>query len=85
MAGAMLMLLAACRVSGLRELLGPEVLAAGEHLQRLLGSWQVFMGSPGSPSVEQSLKLIADADRLMRHVYSSREQESAMDIARAVR
>lgn len=76
------MLLAACRVADLRELIGPEVLDAGEHLKRLLDSWQVFMGNPGSPSVEQSVKLIADADRLIKQVYSSQEQESAVEIVR---
>jgi transcription factor-like protein len=81
MAGAMLMLLAACRVTDLQALLGPEVLVAGEHLQTLLERWQAFMGNPRSPSVEQSMKLIADADRLIKQVYKSQEHGPAVEIA----
>lgn len=77
----MLMLLAACRVTDLRGLLGPEVLVAGEHLQTLLEGWQAFMGNPRSPSVEQSMKLIADADRLIKQVYRSQDHGPAVEIA----
>ncbi|KAK3329963.1 hypothetical protein B0H66DRAFT_572223 [Apodospora peruviana] len=54
MAGAMLVLLAACRIPSLRKLIGAEVLAAGEHLRQLLEGWQRVLGDPSSPSVDQS-------------------------------
>ncbi|EGY23569.1 C6 zinc finger domain-containing protein [Verticillium dahliae VdLs.17] len=69
MAGAMLVLLAACRVPALRELIGSEILSAGEHLRQLLEGWQEVMGDPASPSVEQSVRIIAEADRFIRQVY----------------
>lgn len=69
MASAMLMLLAACRVRSLCELIGNEALVAGGHLQTLLGSWQMLIGGVPSPSVEQSIWLIADIDRLIKAVY----------------
>ncbi|EEY20357.1 C6 zinc finger domain-containing protein [Verticillium alfalfae VaMs.102] len=69
MAGAMLVLLAACRVPALRELIGSEILSAGEHLRQLLEGWQEVMGEPASPSVEQSVRIIAEADRFIRQVY----------------
>ncbi|KAG7147425.1 multidrug resistance regulator 2 like protein [Verticillium longisporum] len=69
MAGAMLVLLAACRVPALRELIGSEILSAGEHLRQVLEGWQEVMGDPASPSVEQSVRIIAEADRFIRQVY----------------
>ncbi|KAK3393315.1 hypothetical protein B0H63DRAFT_491346 [Podospora didyma] len=69
MAGAMLVLLAACRIPSLRNLIGPEVLAAGDHLRTLLEGWQQVSGDPSSPSVDQSVRIIADADRFIRQVY----------------
>lgn len=69
MAGAMLMLLAACRVRSLCELVGTEVLIAGEHLQTTLSSWRSLMGGVPSPSVEQSLRLMADIHRLIQTTY----------------
>ena len=71
MAAAMLVLLAACKVPVLKDLIGPEVFGAGEHLRQRLQGWQKVMGNPASPSVEQSLRLIADVDQLIQHVYQS--------------
>lgn len=69
MAGAMLVLLAACKIPALRNLIGPEVLAAGDHLRQLLEGWQRVAGDPTAPSVNQSVRIIADADRFIRQVY----------------
>lgn len=68
MAGAMLVLLAACRTPSLKDLIGPEVLAAGDHLRKLLEGWQQVMGGPSSPSVDQSVRIISEADRFIRQV-----------------
>ncbi|KAK0748481.1 hypothetical protein B0T21DRAFT_324209 [Apiosordaria backusii] len=69
MAGAMLVLLAACKIPTLRNLIGPEVLAAGDHLTQLLEGWQEVSGGPSSPSVNQSVRIIKEADRFIRDVY----------------
>lgn len=69
MAGAMLVLLAACRVPSLQSLIGPEVLLAGDHLRQLLEGWQQVCGGPASPSVDQSVRIIGEADRFIREVY----------------
>ncbi|KAK4193176.1 hypothetical protein QBC35DRAFT_98764 [Podospora australis] len=71
MAGAMLVLLAACKIPILRDLIGPEVLTAGDHLRRLLEGWQRISGDPTSPSVDQSVQIICEADRFIRHVYAT--------------
>lgn len=71
MAGAMLVLLAAVRIPSLRDLTGPEVLAAGDHLRRLLEDWQMVLGEPSSPSVDQSVRMIGKADRFIREVYGA--------------
>ena len=73
MAGAMLVLLAACRVPSLRGLIGPEVLKAGDHLKQLLQRWQKVSGGPASPSVDQSVRIIGEADMFIRHVYGAGE------------
>lgn len=69
MAGAMLVLLAACRIPALKDMIVPEVLGAGEHLRQLLQGWQAVMGEPTSPSVDQSIRMIGDADRFIQDVY----------------
>ncbi|KAK4231088.1 lactose permease [Podospora fimiseda] len=71
MAGAMLVLLAACQTPSLRGLIGPEVLSAGDHLKGLLEGWQQLSGGPSSPSVDQSVRIISEADRFIRQVYST--------------
>lgn len=70
----MLVLLAACRIPALRNLIGPEVLNAGAHLVELLEGWQLVSGGPGSPSVDQSVRIIREADKFIREVYASRRQ-----------
>ncbi|KAG5949932.1 hypothetical protein E4U53_005631 [Claviceps sorghi] len=70
MACAMLVLLAACRVPSLRSLLDPDVKLAGGHLKQLLQGWQRTMGSARSPSVEQSIRIIHEADTFIREAYS---------------
>lgn len=73
MAGAMLVLLAACRVPSLRGLIGPEVLQAGDHLKQLLQLWQKVSGGPSSPSVDQSVRIISEADMFIQQVYGASE------------
>ncbi|KAL8399471.1 hypothetical protein RB594_000011 [Gaeumannomyces avenae] len=74
MAGAMCLLLAACRTPALKGLLldvahdQPDVLACGEHLGRLFRDWQAVSGDPASPSVEQSVRIVAEADRFIREL-----------------
>ncbi|KAL8372557.1 hypothetical protein RB595_002070 [Gaeumannomyces hyphopodioides] len=74
MAGAMCLLLAACRTPSLKGLLldiahdQPDVLACGEHLGRLFRDWQAVSGDPASPSVEQSVRIVAEADRFIREL-----------------
>lgn len=69
MACAMLVLLAACRVPSLRSLIGPEVLLAGDHLKQLLRGWQRLTSGPRSPSVDQSIRIIHEADKFIREAY----------------
>ncbi|KAM7193457.1 lactose permease [Rhypophila sp. PSN 637] len=69
MAGAMLVLLAAVRIPSLKNLIGPEVLAAGDHLRALLEEWQQIKGEPNSPSVDQSVEIIAKADQFIKEAY----------------
>lgn len=74
MAGAMCLLLAACRTPSLKGMLleaahdQPDVLACGEHLGRLFRDWQAVAGDPASPSVEQSVRIVAEADRFIREL-----------------
>src|SRR6478609_5752626 len=70
MAGAMLVLLAACRVPSLRSLIGPDVLIAGDHLKQLLQTWQRLSDSSSSPSVMQSLRIIHESDNFIKEVYA---------------
>ncbi|KAF6824803.1 C6 zinc finger domain-containing protein [Colletotrichum plurivorum] len=76
MAGAMLVLLAACRIPALKDMIVPEVLGAGEHLRQLLQGWQAVMGEPTSPSVNQSIRMIGDADRFIQEVYRAGDSYS---------
>ncbi|KAK2060653.1 C6 zinc finger domain-containing protein [Colletotrichum caudatum] len=76
MAGAMLVLLAACRIPALRNMIGPEVLGAGDHLRQLLQGWQGVMGEPSSPSVNQAIRIISDADNFIKEVYQAGESFS---------
>ncbi|KAK1968063.1 C6 zinc finger domain-containing protein [Colletotrichum sublineola] len=76
MAGAMLVLLAACRIPALKDMIGPEVLGAGDHLRQLLQGWQGVMGEPTSPSVNQAIRIISDADKFIQEVYQAGDSYS---------
>lgn len=69
MSGAMLVLLAACRVASLRNLIGPDVLEAGDHLEQLFRNWQRLSVGSVSPSVAQSMQIIREADTFIKEVY----------------
>lgn len=82
MAGAMLVLLAACRISLLKDLIGPEILQAGSHLRELLVGWQKMQEDPSSPSVDQSVHIIKEAERFIRQVYKGGKDEEEGRIER---
>ncbi|KAG8420059.1 hypothetical protein J3459_011420 [Metarhizium acridum] len=69
MACAMPILLAACRVPSLRRLIDPDVLIAGDHSKQLLLEWQRIVGGQRSPSVDQSIRIIHEADKFIRQTY----------------
>jgi hypothetical protein len=69
MAGAMLILLAACQLPALRLLVGEEVLTAGPHLTRLIQGWAEISGEPSSPSVDQSVRMICETDSIIQQEY----------------
>lgn len=71
MAGAMLVLLAASRIPSLRNVMPPSLLNAGAHLTKLLTSWQHIMGSPDSPSVNQAVRVIGEADGFIKQVFAA--------------
>lgn len=71
MAGAMLVLLSACQTPVLRGLIEPEVLKLGEHLKDLFQSWRRLSLGSDSPSVEQSLWVIDEADRCIKNLYGT--------------
>jgi len=66
MTGAMLVLLAACRLPALNPLVGKKTLAAGPHLKSLIEGWLSVSGEPVSPSVDQSLKIINEVDGFLK-------------------
>jgi hypothetical protein len=70
MAGAMLVLLAACGVPTLRDLISEDILDAGDHLTTMLEGWQKLVGIPVSPSVSQSSWIIYAADRFIKEAYT---------------
>lgn len=71
MAGAMLLLLAASRIPSLQGVLGPGLLTAGDHLRQLLTSWQRVAGGPRSPSVDQSVRVICEANGFIKQVFAA--------------
>lgn len=75
MAGAMLVLLAASKIPSLRNLIGPEVFSAGNHLIQLLQQWQELLGGPPSPSVAQSIRIIDAADRFIKDSLSHQSDQ----------
>ncbi|KAI8650085.1 Zn(2)-C6 fungal-type domain-containing protein [Fusarium sp. Ph1] len=62
MSGAMLILLAACQVPALKDLISHRVTRVGDHLQQLFHHWRSISFGADSPSVERSLGLIEKAD-----------------------
>ena len=74
MTGAMLILLAAYRVTVLRRLIGEKVLRAGTHIKQCIQSWTEVLGQPNSPSLEHSLKIICEVDSLIKQEYQSGEE-----------
>ncbi|OQV10827.1 Fungal Zn2-Cys6 binuclear cluster domain-containing protein isoform 8 [Cladophialophora immunda] len=66
MAGAMLVLLAGCRIPGVQQYIYPEVTMLGSHLQSLLSKWITIPGEPPSPSVKQAIRWIEVTDRLIK-------------------
>ena len=75
MAGAMLVLLAACRIEFLRDCVPPEILSLGPHLNLLLRDWVRIPASgrfeEKSPSVLYSIDLIGKVERLIRAEYDT--------------
>lgn len=69
MSGAMLILLAACQVPTLKSIINPQVLKMGDHLKQLFQEWRQFSFGTDSPSVDQSLCIIHEADRFTKEEY----------------
>jgi hypothetical protein len=74
MTAAMLILLVACRLPVLRQLVGEEVLTAASHLTQLIQNWTKISGQPNSPSIEQSLRLISEIDGFIQQEYQGEEE-----------
>jgi len=73
MTAAMLILLVACRLPVLRQLVGEEVLIAASHLKKLIQNWTESSGPPNSPSIDQSLRLISEIDGLIQQEFQGKE------------
>lgn len=67
MTSTMFILLASLQNPALRQTLLAQhsILEFGTHLQRLLGSWISIVPNK-SPSIQQSVRLIAEIERLIR-------------------
>ncbi|OIW30390.1 C6 zinc finger domain-containing protein [Coniochaeta ligniaria NRRL 30616] len=74
MTAAMLILLVACRLPVLRQLVGEEVLTAASYLKQLIQEWTEISGQPDSPSIEQSLRLITEIDGFIQQEYQGEEE-----------
>jgi hypothetical protein len=74
MTAAMLILLVACRIPVLRQLVGEEVLTAAPHLKQLIQNWTKTSDQPISPSIEQSLRLISEIDGFIQQEYQGEEE-----------
>ncbi len=72
MAAAMLVLLAAAKVPTLRDLLDREVLRAGRHLTMLFSTWYEIAGTEVCPSIDQSYRIIQEADRYINNLFDER-------------
>ncbi|OOQ85067.1 C6 transcription factor [Penicillium brasilianum] len=66
MASVILITLAASRVRALRRLMSPSVLDIGPHLNDLLTQWTRIPGGGTSPSVMESIGLIANVSTLLK-------------------
>ncbi|TVY89078.1 hypothetical protein LAWI1_G004735 [Lachnellula willkommii] len=73
MTAAMLILLVAIRTPTLRPLIGTDVLTAASHLKQLISTWTDDCGS--SPSIDQSLRLIAEIDGFIQQEYQGEGEE----------
>lgn len=80
MAGAMLVLLAACGVTKLRELMSPDTVSAGDHLKSLLLRWQEVSSGPASPSVIQSVRIIEAANTFIKEMAGSRSETARANV-----
>jgi hypothetical protein len=69
MTAAMLIILAACRCTGLQESTGARITTLDNHLERLFESWLQVPGVSKSPSVAQCLQIIKDIDLLLHTEY----------------
>jgi hypothetical protein len=65
----MLILLAAANNPALRPLITDEVLGAGKRLVSLYQKWEGATGGPGSPTVEQNIRLMGDIHRYINELY----------------
>lgn len=79
MAGAMLVLLAACVVTKLRELMSPDTVSAGDHLKSLLLRWQEVSSGPASPSVIQGVRIIEVANTFIKEVTDSKSETAQVN------
>ncbi|CEN59359.1 hypothetical protein ASPCAL01810 [Aspergillus calidoustus] len=66
---SMLILLAAANNPALRPLITEEVLGAGKRLVSLYQKWEGATGGPGSPTVEQNIRLMGDIHRYINELY----------------
>lgn len=66
MASVILITLAASRVRALRRLMSPSILDIGPHLNDLLTQWTRIPGGGTSPSVMESIGLIANVSTLLK-------------------
>lgn len=66
MASVILITLAASRVRALRRLMPSSVLDIGPHLNDLLSQWSHIPGGGTSPSVMDSIGLIANVSTLLK-------------------
>lgn len=65
----MLVLLAAVRLPALRQLVAKEILTTGQHLKELIQGWMAVSGDPVSPSIDQSLRIIAEVTGLIEQEF----------------
>lgn len=69
----MLIILAASRAPSLKGLVPESVALAGKNLVRLFDRWQETLGCPSSPSYDQCVRIISEADRSIQNFRLSPE------------